>query len=506
MKKSILFLGGLALLLGSSLSSCSLFPSDTDQWGNVKYIPVQVSNSKWSFVNSDGKVILEDEFKAAPTIVCDGLFVTSENGKYTVNKLDGNRYDVLGDLEGLNSVGRMRDGLIPANSPDQRIYVYDKKGHKKFELGPVGGVEVDESAIEYSDGMLAFRLKDGKCGYVNTNGEVAVKPVYDDVCSYSEGLAVVMKYNSDNRKTTYYVINKKGELVFQVKEEHEPVSWDDGSVGFHKGYLRAKDGDRYVLYTKKGEVKKFSAKLSNIIMVDGKYMIFAGENGEYGVAKISDEEVVIKPKYKNMEFAGSNKFLAIKDGETVMLDKDGNEEVRFDYKDIISVGKFGYVGKDGSRYCLIDESGKHIGKDDFYNIRLSRCYFSTIESDYTEPINITANNNNSTSDADDFAYFNGFVGKNLAVQMRVDFSLGTTGKYCYEKYGPSNSMTLQIISFSESDYHLVMNEYTPDGEMTGTWDGYVCEGTYCGTATFKNGRTMEFYLDEVPAEQSVYNR
>lgn len=122
----------------------------------VDLIPVQTTKEKWSLLAKDGSIKFEDEFKTMPSLVYNGIFSTSREGKYTIFKIDGDKYSEVGDLSGLYSAGYYEDGLIPVTFPKERISVYDGKGKKKFDLTPVNDQEVVMAGAGYSEGLLWF--------------------------------------------------------------------------------------------------------------------------------------------------------------------------------------------------------------------------------------------------------------------------------------------------------------------------------------------------------------
>lgn len=89
--------------------------------------------------------------------------------------------------------------------------------------------------------------------------------------------------------------------------------------------------------------------------------------------------------------------------------------------------------------------------------------------------------------------FTGKINGKYAVRVTINTNTGT-GSYYYTKYGPGNSMSLQITSFTGS--HISMNEYNPQGEYCGSWSGTFRNGIYSGTGDYL-GKTMPFYLTQI---------
>lgn len=97
-------------------------------------------------------------------------------------------------------------------------------------------------------------------------------------------------------------------------------------------------------------------------------------------------------------------------------------------------------------------------------------------------------------------YLKGKIDGKYAVNMELDLR-NWSGRYCYDKYGPKNSMDLVIID-KEGDY-LVIEEYNKHGEYCGEWRGSVTNGVFKGTGTFLD-KNMPFKLSICTHAQSLY--
>lgn len=364
-----------AVLAGVGFTGCNKNAAD-EVLAKVDLVPVQTSKEKWSFVDPSGKIIMEDEFKSMPSLAYNGFFSVERNDKYVVFKVDGEKSSELGDLVGLKSVGYFEDGLIPVTFPKERISVYDTKGKKKFEITPISGQEVVSTDPGYSEGLLKVELEDGKEGYIDKTGNVVIKAQYDMASTFTEGLAVVGVNNEDKDEMIYSVIDTKGKTVFKLKEGQNPRG------GYINGYMIVNDGDRDVLYNKKGEATKFPSKIHRITSTDGKYVIFENDDNETGVCDM-EGEVIVRAKYSHVLFNGSDGFVAWDDDESLILDNKGEQKAKLDYKNAFPMGQFGYFAQDGSRYSQIDKEGKPICKTDFYAVNIygqSASY--TVRSDF----------------------------------------------------------------------------------------------------------------------------
>jgi len=370
----------IATVISGALAGCSGENNSDNFWDDVDLVPVKLSkDGKWSMINDKGEVIYEDEFKNRPSLCYNGIFKVEEGEGITLYKPGDKGPVAIDGCENLKSAGFMEEGLIPVTKPKQRITLLDNSGKKKFELGPVKNNEVTGCQPSFSEGLLAFMLEDNTMGYFNTSGKVAIPAEYCEANPFADGLAVVAKEVEDSTGTSkeYMVIDTKGKTVFKIKDDY-----DLRRKTYSQGYLYVKQEDKCILLDKKGEATRLPSKIKRIIDFNDKYIIFANDDYECGVADIQGE-VLIRPKYRGIIFDGHDTFLALKDkGEEVLrLDKDGKELASFDYQDIISAGKFGYFAKDGKTYTQIDKDGKPIGNDDYYDVLLTPEY-NGITTDY----------------------------------------------------------------------------------------------------------------------------
>ena len=363
-----------ALMLAAS--SCS-GDSGAEKWNNIDLVPVQLSSGgSYSMVNNDGEIVYEDEFKNLPTVAYNGVFSVRENDTYALYSVGGKKPELVKGCDNLKQVGFMSDGLIPVVRAGERISLVDKDGAKKFDLTAIDGKEIEECSAGYADGFLRVVLSDGMVTYVNTDGKAAFKNKFPFAYDFSEGLAVVKDGEDAKDKK---VINKKGEVQFKIKEEYSL-----SSTGFKNGYLYVQtEDDRCVLLDKKGEARKFPAKITRIQGYDGKYVIFSS-NGDWGVADM-EGETLIRPKYRRIVFDGTGNFMAVNDrgDQIVRLDSDGEVLQELEGSGIEeNAGRFGIIIRDHGKFIMIDNDGKQKGKEDFKSLSTALSLFSSIESDY----------------------------------------------------------------------------------------------------------------------------
>jgi len=99
-----------------------------------------------------------------------------------------------------------KDGVALVKIEDNLFALLDKEGkiinsYKYFSVG------------QYGEGLMVFaESSTSPLGYINTEGEVIIKPIYASASAFKDGLAVVSTDELFNAK--YGAINKKGEYVY----------------------------------------------------------------------------------------------------------------------------------------------------------------------------------------------------------------------------------------------------------------------------------------------------
>lgn len=373
MKLKKTLLGLLALAAGLPMStSCS---DDNDRILPYEYIAVQESkDGNWSFYGPDGTLRYRNEYKNRPSNVVDGYFFVREGDTtaVTLYKMDKNprRIDAVAHVL---RIGYMGSGLVPVVREGQRITLVDGEGNVKFTLNPIGSQEVICCAPRFEDGMLAIAVvdKNGRriWGYAGTNGQTGIRPRFTDANDFRDGVAICCtseKTYGDEAK--YVIINKKGEVVKSLNKGQNPIG-----PAFFSGILPVRDTDgRILMLDKKGEtVAKLPAKAKSIISWDKKYIVFGNDEDNLGVMNY-EGEIVIRPKYYMLNIISTGRFLATEEigdvKRALILDKDGNEELRIDNysRGVTLMCQYGMVGLDKNSYTFLDKDGKPRKRAEFY--------------------------------------------------------------------------------------------------------------------------------------------
>lgn len=180
-------------------------------------------NNKYGFINKDGETIIQPIYKKAGTY-SEGLAPVLINGKYGyINKkneivLAPNFEDAGRFQEGRALVSNINKLLTRIKMSDDNVKAWsyiDKKGRYKIKKQLIIDLQIDKKQLTegFSEGLTRYRtystidaFSDKQYGFIDKNGEVVIKAVFDYASKFSEGLAYV-EYGS---RRGY--INQEGEF------------------------------------------------------------------------------------------------------------------------------------------------------------------------------------------------------------------------------------------------------------------------------------------------------
>lgn len=371
------------------LSSCQ------KEKNELNYLPCKTDKeSNWGMVGPDGQMLFDDEFENQPSAVMNGLFYVKENNGYSVYAAEA-KPRLIGDLEGLADVGFLSEGVIAASRKGERISFFDKDGNQQFTLEPIKGKEITSVSGYFMDERATILNEDGECGVIDAKGNVIVEPKYAWVSRYSGGFAIAkpMEYADSMKNVTYELIDKKGEVITKIEGYDSPFPYDykwNPSYGF----IAAKKGDRWGIINKEGEFSKLPSKVAWISNLNKKYVIFKSDDSKFGVMT-HDGEIVVRAKYKSIDFATDDTFVCESDSEKWYIVNNKDERTA-EIEDITDISQytersaglnystgFELIGHDKTDYYLFKNNGEKVTKTEYYEIGASMLNaFSWVFTDY----------------------------------------------------------------------------------------------------------------------------
>lgn len=377
-----------AAAIAVTVASCSGKPE-------LSYMPAKAEgDSNWGLVDANGEFLFTDEFSDRPSPVVNGYFFVEEGNGYTVYKAEKNPKQV-GDLSGLKGCGFYNDGLMPVVHKGEHISFVDGSGKTKFTLEAIDSVSVSAAMNMFVNGRCAIRTSDEKWGAIDTDGNVVVKPKYENPVLFVEDIALV----KDAQSGESYIIDRDGNTKASVSG-----NISSGGV-FIDGYTIVQiegpdsgEESRMAIVKGDGELTKLPSAVKYVKTWNSKYIVFESSDYEYGILSV-DGDIKVRAKYDNIEMLANGKFIGNRDGKYMYVSPDGDTEklpgevgaaVGFPYQfSKVFDFKFELVSEDDDddELQLRTYNGKKVGKEmDRYKGRIE---LDNIYSDYFDYADVT---------------------------------------------------------------------------------------------------------------------
>ncbi|WP_165043776.1 WG repeat-containing protein [Dysgonomonas sp. ZJ709] len=322
------------------------------------YEDIRSADSRYFFVKKNGKWGCYDIQEQRENIPLEynefGIYnnmpgISNGDSFITLNQLI--------DVKELN-----QDNVRIIDQGDNRISVIDKTGKTIFSerYGWVG-------SPAYKEGLMAFIKRDGngKWGFIDTDGKLAIPYTYDfvDTFGFIGGFAVVSEKGENPTKNKNAVINKSNELVLPFTLDSTYTILEDSTILIYNkqiqksklvdnklneiipyryesieyieyGFYRGKTNGLYAVIDKSGK-ERLSAQFADISKFKNGMCIVRGTTGEEGFIN-TQAELIIPSKYKieyNSDDLFGNGFVYTKNdslafqNKTMLLDKNGREYI-----------------------------------------------------------------------------------------------------------------------------------------------------------------------------------
>ncbi len=218
-------------------------------------------------------------------------------------------------------------------SPDfgQKIYFTDPVSEKKSD--------VYDMASDFCNGLAAVGIKGKGCGYINTDFEFVVKPVYDNVFSFCGGFAKAVK----DDETQF--IDSKGNTLFDPKNltNNKYTDIEDFSEGLCRVSTMGISEKELVRRSKNGGLAGIWG--------------YINQNGEEAVKPqfvyaedfLNSFAIVAKGSWK---FDSENYDYVAKNIRWGVIDKNGSEIIPFEFIEIKR------MLSDKSMFAVCDDNGR----------------------------------------------------------------------------------------------------------------------------------------------------
>ena len=288
-------------------------------------------NKKCGFIDETGKFIIKPQFKAQFIAPCfrNGVAILGDFGVPSgiINK--SGKY-ILKNVEFIEP--SLSSNLI-------RFKVNAKDGYVNTK-GEIVIKPQFSSSNNFSEGLAAFRMElHDKWGFINEDGKITIKPQFDYAYGFGNGLAAVEVNNK------WGFIDKTGNFV--IKPQY------DGGGFFRNGTASEQIRGKHGLINTKGEFI-IPPKFENILFFNKEGIAPAKLNGKYGFINKSGE-FTIKPQFQDAS-GFCNGLSPVKiNNKWGFIDNTGKVVIKPQFEEARGCGEgLTYVASQGLWYVAID--------------------------------------------------------------------------------------------------------------------------------------------------------
>ena len=358
-----------ALLL--LLTSCDKLTGSSSSKGfTIEYVAFQEEeDGKWGLMDLNGNIVLEPKFEGMPSTVINGCFsiYDGDASNYTLYHLEDGKAKKIGKYK---DVGAFTGKYCPVVDDNKNIKYIDTEGNKVIDLKKIKGQKAIQ-AYNFFDGLAMVKLENGKWGYIDENGEIAIPFKYYDAWNFNEGLAIVYHADPDEDGAKWSVIDTKGEVIFTKKfKDMTP----DG-FRFISGLLdvrvpAANDETRPAIINKEGQLVK-KMKEGNVIssIQNNLILVYNYEKEKYSVMD-AEGNTVIKEKYHSMSYNGKILVGSTEEEKFYLLTTEGEKIKRLPKGNVVLFDpEYKYydtrmlVGTYQDGYIIVNENGEEIDSE-----------------------------------------------------------------------------------------------------------------------------------------------
>lgn len=185
--------------------------------GIVKALPFHNGQENaWGLVNTDGSVCIPaGSFNVQPSAVVGDMFtLPSSQGLLQLYTIGQPATPVT--LRTFTRIGYFFDKVTLAQeTPNGPILIIDKEGHDISSTAQYPQYDIVQMH-NFSNERALFVTREGKYGYMDTEGNVTIPPIYDIAYDFCEEVALVGMNNSQG-ETGYQLIDPDGQVTGNVR-------------------------------------------------------------------------------------------------------------------------------------------------------------------------------------------------------------------------------------------------------------------------------------------------
>ncbi|MDR0436982.1 MAG: WG repeat-containing protein [Bacteroidales bacterium] len=304
-------------------------------------IPVSSDGERWGFINRKGEFVINPQFEDAD-FFNSGLAKVQSNGRIGYINKKGDFVIPATYKSGTSFDGGLAFVVADGGHPT----AIDKKGKAKFVLNVANFISA------FSEDLAIFITEEGKHGFVDRKGNIAINAQFDRATPFINGFARIWQNNEVGfiDKTGKIVINPQFRTAGNFNEKMAAFS-----NGQQWGYINTKGA--YIINPQFDDAGQFSKGLAAI--QQGRMYGFIDKKGK----------LVINPQFDDASVF-SDGLAAVQQGNRWgYIDKKGKYEInpQFDRAGRFHNGRA--IVRSADRWGLINKKGQYVVNPQFRLIK-----------------------------------------------------------------------------------------------------------------------------------------
>lgn len=329
---------------------------------DIKYYPFQADLSgKWGYLDNNGAVAIDTIFENEPGFFNEGFAIITDSNGYK-SYINEQGKIVSGKYAGASLFNEGMACVVKKNGAPEYI-------NNKFET--VFEMKDALAAGVFADGLAKFQAKNGKLGFMNKSGKIAIEPVYDYAASFNSGKAIVTKLIEG--KEIISIIDKNGQEIFTFDKKLTNLN------NYYENVTVYSDSLAWGIINDKGETVFESKDLNFISEFFNSYASFLKDE-KWGLMDMSGK-TIIEAKY-SAPLSFSDGLSPVKKGDKFgFIDLNENEVIPAIFSGVAVPFSNGVaaVSKDKD-YFLIDASNNLLADRSF--AKISSNFYNIMNRDY----------------------------------------------------------------------------------------------------------------------------
>lgn len=342
-------------LFPSLLIIWMLFTACHDTTDCVNALPFKANpDDKWGLIDTDGRILIQSNtFGQQPSTVVNSMFSLPDGkGCYQIYHIEHPTTPV--SPRRFARIGHFFEDVTPAQETLQSpIILVDKKG--RTVASTVQYPQYDIALVHnFREERALIATREGKYGYMDTQGKIIIPPLYDRAYDFSNGLALVGITNQQG-ETGYQLITPNGKVRLGIQLNNCLLSHQ-----YRNDLLMFKDLDTgQCCYLDKEGVPLFCLpeEVKEAYPFEYGVAIFQTAQGTGIIDPTGD--VLIPAHYENAFIAGKDRIALETKGYWIVTEIDGTPLSDFQYEALGSYyNNSQAVARKQGKYLFINRKGQ----------------------------------------------------------------------------------------------------------------------------------------------------